>query len=136
MIDATLHSSRLHPIHKKHEVNGNPIKPDLGVGQPVVTLAFNDQKKGAESQVIADEIKEVSTLGFAAVLNPNHRSAFELQAKARFSRNFLLTAEALLRHHRLQLGRLTEQEVGHRCAFRLCFDGSVDVCVQCDSPGR
>jgi len=111
VISASVHSSRLHPLHSQHSLEGTPIKLDLGPGQPNVTLTFGDQKKGTETQLVSDEIREVATLALASVCNPNHRSLFEFQAKARLVRRWLLTAEALLRHQRLQLGRLTEAEV-------------------------
>jgi len=111
VMDAVIHSDRIHPLTVTTELCGMPIKPDMGAGQPPVSLAFASQQKTPEAQIIADEVKEVASIALPAVCNNNHRSSLEFQGKARICRRWLLAAEALLRYQRLQLGRLTESEV-------------------------
>jgi len=111
MVDASIDSSRLASIETLLEANAPPIKPDLGPNQPSISLCFFDQRKGTESQRVADEITAVATLAIANASNPNHHSSLGFQSKARICRNWMLTAEAILTYQCLQLGGLTEQEV-------------------------
>jgi len=111
VVPACVDSQRLSTLTQCFESRADPIQPDLGPGQPQLSLLFQDQQRGAEAQKMADEVTAVASLALASVCNPNHRSFLEFQTKARFCRQWMLVAEANLRHQRLQLGRLSEAEV-------------------------
>jgi len=105
---ASIHSSRLHPLHAQHELTGAPIKPKTPVE---LLVTFASQRRGPEVQVVSDEIMEVASIALASAFNPYHRNTLEFQSRARICRRWLLLPEAMLRFQRLQLGRLSEPEI-------------------------